>query len=114
MTKTFITTALAAIAVLAVVPAAHATPSQTGTFTVSTAGLDLRNPVGAQIMLHRIETAAGAVCGEAPYAGDLDATHDYKACVSYNVGQAVAQLGSPLVADAGHQPKVTWTASNGR
>ena len=115
MTKTLITTALAAIVVLAAVPAAFAaTPSETVTFKVSTAGLDLRTQRDAQSMLRRIEIAASAVCGGAPYIGDLDATHDYKACVSYNVGQAVSQLGSPMVAEITRQPAAIQTASNGR
>jgi hypothetical protein len=65
-------------------------------------------------MLRRIETAAGAVCGGAPYIGDLAATHQWQACVSHNVSQAVTQLGSPLVSEIGHQPLAAQTASNGR
>ncbi len=115
MTKTIITTALAAIVVLTAVPAAFAaSPSENVTFKVSTAGLDLRTKRDAQSMLRRIEIAASAVCGGAPYAGDLGATHHYKVCVAYNVGQAVNQLGSPVVSEISHQSTATQTASNGR
>jgi UrcA family protein len=115
MTKTIITTALAAIVALTAVPAAFAaTPSENVTFKVSTAGLDLRTKRDAQSMLRRIETAASAVCGGAPYAGDLDATHYYQVCVSHNVGQAVKQLGSSMVSEISHQPTATQTASNDR
>jgi UrcA family protein len=114
MTKTF-TTVLAAIVVLAAVPSAFAaSPSETVTFKVSTAGLNLHSRQDAQSMLRRIETAAGALCGGAPYIGDLNATHQWQACVSHNVDQAVTQLGAPLVAEAGRQPIATQTASNSR
>jgi len=105
MTKTTLTTVLAAIAVLATVPSAFAaSPGETVTFKVSTAGLDLRSPRDAQNLRRRIETAAGALCGSAPYIGDLDATHQWQACVSHNVSQAMTQLHAPVI----------QTASNGR
>jgi UrcA family protein len=115
MTKTTFTAALATAAVvLAGVPSAYAaSPGDTVTFKVSTAGLDLRSPQGAQSMLRRIETAAGALCGGTPYIGDLDATHAWKVCVSHNVNQAVTQLGAPMVSEASH-PAPTQTASIGR
>ena len=114
MTKT-LTTVLAAIAVLAAVPSAFAaSPGETVTFKVSTAGLNLHSRQDAQTMFRRIETAAGGLCGGAPYIGDLGATHQWQACVSHNVGQAVPQLGSPLIAEAGRQPVATQTASNSR
>lgn len=117
MTKTTLTTALAAaIVVMAGVPSAFAaSPGDTVTFKVSTAGLDLRSPQGAHSMLRRIETAAGALCGGAPYIGDLDATHAWQVCVSHNVSQAVTQLGAPMVSEASHPaPTATQTASIGR
>ena len=115
MTKTIITAAVAAIFVLTVAPAAFAaTPSDNATFKISAAGLDLSIQRDATSMLRRIEVAASAVCGGAPYNADLDATHDYKVCVSYNVGQAVARLGSPMVAAIDHQSIATQTANSGR
>jgi UrcA family protein len=107
MTKTTaFTTVLAAIAVLAAVPSAFAaSPSETVTFKISTVGLNLRSPQDAQTMQRRIETAAGAVCGGAPYIADLDAKHQWQACVSHNVRQAMTQL---------HTSMVVQTASNGR
>ena len=115
MTKTIITAAVAAIFVLTVAPATFAAnPSENATFKVSTAGLDLRIQRDAQSMLRRIEAAASAVCGGAPYIGDLNATHEYKVCVSQNTGLAVARLGSPEVAAVDHQPMATETANRDR
>ena len=114
MTNTILTAAAAALFVLTVAPAAFAaSATDNGTFTVSTAGLDLRVQRDAQSMAHRIETAARAACGGAPYIGDLGATRDFNACVSHNVGQAVTQLGSPMVAALAHQPVATQTADSG-
>jgi UrcA family protein len=116
MTNTLITTAFVAIVALTAVPAAFAAPpsDQQATFKVSTAGLDLNTHRGAQVMLRRIETAAGDLCGGAPYVGDLNAAHDYKVCVAHNVGQAVTQLASPMVAEINHAAVATQTASNSR
>jgi UrcA family protein len=115
MTKTILTIAAAALFALTAAPAAFAANvSDKATFTVSTAGLDLRIQRDARQMARRIENAASAACGGAPYIGDLTATHDFKACLSHNVGQAVTQLGSPMVAALAHQPMAAQTASSGR
>ena len=115
MTKTILTAAAAALFVLTVAPAAFAgSSSDNGTFTVSTAGLDLHVQRDAQTMAWRIEAAARAACGGAPYIGDLGATKDFKACVSHNVGQAVTELRSPMVAALANPTMATQTASNGR
>jgi UrcA family protein len=114
MTTTAFTTALAAIAILAAAPSAFAASSDdTVIFKVSTAGLNLHNAHDAQSMLRRIETAAGIACGGEPSIKDLDATSAYRACVSFNVGTALNQLGSPLVSEAARQSTDVQTASLG-
>jgi UrcA family protein len=114
MTNTILTAA-AALFVLIGAPAAFAgSSSDNGTFTVSAAGLDLYVQRDAQTMAWRIESAARTACGGAPYISDLGATRDFKACVSHNVGQAVTQLRSPMVAALASPPVATQTASNGR
>jgi UrcA family protein len=49
-------------ALLAAPLAAHAEPAKVLRFEVSTAGLDLRNPADAAVMIRRIEAAVRPAC----------------------------------------------------
>jgi UrcA family protein len=114
MINTITTAALAVVLVVTASPAAFATPpTEQVAFKVSTNGLDLRTRRDAQTMLRRIDIAANRACGGEPGIGDLTAVHVYKVCVTYNIGRAVNQLGSPMVAAANGQPMAAQTADSG-
>ena len=63
---------------------------------VAVGDLNLGAGAGAAVALRRIHNAAGSICGERPYALDLDRTA-YRQCMAATVGQAVASLASPSV-----------------
>ena len=64
---------------------------------VAIGDLNLGAGAGAAVALRRIHNAAGSICGERPYALDLDRTAAYRQCMAATVGQAVASIASPNV-----------------
>lgn len=76
------------------VPAGKSAPA----VTVRYNDLDLRDPQGAKVMLHRIRKAAVDICqsGETGF----DATERFETCYHRTVGQAAAKLNAPHVTAA--------------
>jgi|GEM_PF-732953 len=65
---------------------------------VRVADLDLRGEAGAKAALGRITMAARGVCGDQPEPRLLGEDAAWRSCVRVAVSQAVAALGSPMVA----------------
>ena len=68
--------------------------------TVSFGDLDPSRPNGANILLGRIRTAAGEVCGGKPDNRDLAGRTRFDACTKQAMDGAIARLGNPTVAAA--------------
>lgn len=86
------------IASLAIASAA-ATSAQAQDFRtvkVSIAGIDTRSDSGARIMLQRIKSAAGTICGPAPSNG-MDRLNQYDPCVRTVTQATVNGLGNPVL-----------------
>jgi UrcA family protein len=80
--------------------AAHA---ETPSVTVSYADLDLNKRAGAETLLSRLQAGVKQVCGE-PGRLTLAQREQHRACVKHTMDDAVAQVGSPLVASLAGQP----------
>jgi UrcA family protein len=87
--------ALAACMLFAVEAAAGSHPV-TVAIKVSTHGLDLNAPAGAQELYRRVEDAAWVACHGANRIG-LEPSPDPYACYETALGQAVASVHIPLV-----------------
>lgn len=90
MFKQFIIAAVA----LAAASAAHAQSADLPTAKVSVAGIDTQSSSGARILLQRIQTAAGTVCGGVP-SQVLDRQRVYRPCVADVTARTVAGLNYP-------------------
>jgi UrcA family protein len=87
------------IATFALVAAssAQAQSSEIPTVKVSVAGIDTQSSSGARILLQRITTAAGKVCGGEP-SQVLDRKQVYQPCVHDVTAHTVAGLNNPRLA----------------
>jgi UrcA family protein len=65
--------------------------------TVSVAGLDMRSDSGARILLRRIETAAGQVCGGEPTLA-LERKQRFQPCVHDVMAHTISGLNNPRLA----------------
>ncbi|THD77171.1 MAG: UrcA family protein [Phenylobacterium sp.] len=72
------------------------------TMKISVADIDLRTEAGAQAALHRIQSAARAVCGDTTSLHDMSEYARQRACLKAAVTRAVTTLNSPLVASLSH------------
>jgi UrcA family protein len=99
MLKQIIIASLAAAAAIGAASSAQAqTPaSDIQSVTVSVAGLDMRSDSGARILLQRIETAAGKVCGGEPTLA-LDRKQQFQPCVRKVTARTVSGLNYPRLA----------------
>jgi UrcA family protein len=81
---------------IASVAATSAQAQETRSVTVSVAGLDTRSESGARILLQRIHSAAGTICGPAPSNG-IDRLKQYDPCVSKVTEATVNGLHNPTL-----------------
>jgi UrcA family protein len=65
--------------------------------------LKLTNPAGAQSLLLRLKAAARQACGGTPGRGELRGLHDYRACLTGSLDQAVATVDAPVVSALYHE-----------
>ncbi len=79
---------------LAAASAAQAQSTQVPTVKISVAGIDAQSSSGARIVLHRIQAAAGKVCGGEP-GRDLDRRASYDPCVQEVTTRTVAGMNNP-------------------
>lgn len=98
MKTTLIAAALALTGSTAILPA------QAGNWSLSAPQIDvpysdlnLTNPMGAELMLRRIQMAASKVCGGHPDNRLAGEVYRYRQCVRTATHAAVAQLNAPLV-----------------
>jgi UrcA family protein len=82
---------------LAAAASAQAQATDIPTVKVSVAGIDTQSSSGARILLQRIETAAGQVCGGPP-SQVLDRQRIYEPCVRDVTARTVAGLNNPRLA----------------
>jgi UrcA family protein len=87
-----------AFALLAVSPASAATIERASQ-RVSYADLNLGNQAGAEIMLHRIRSAADAICGDRFGRMSLRRHERIRACSRAAMNKAVQDVGSPILAE---------------
>lgn len=71
---------------------------------VSYADLNISSKAGAEILLFRLRVAASKSCGGVPQMGDLHAGIAYDACFKQALDNAVARVGSPMVAEIYGEP----------
>ena len=102
---------IAAVVALATASATLSTARPVGTtadlrsVTISTAGVDVDSPVGAQHLLSAVRAAAEVVCGDKPDMRDLARTRLYGACVSKAVHDTVRRSNLQRMAEAnGERP----------
>ena len=107
--------ALAAVASVAITAAgiAGGIPAGTGaaapkTIKVAYAGLDVSQPVGAQLLYRRLQQAAQGVCGKLDPI-DVGAYLRWQHCYDAALQRAVLQVNAPQLlavyrSDAGHAP----------
>jgi UrcA family protein len=90
--------AVAAVAVTAIGIAAgvRSEPSaaQPRSVKVAYAGLDLSQPVGAQLLYHRLQQASSSVCGSLDRA-DIGAYLRWQRCYDGTLQRAVLQIDAP-------------------
>jgi UrcA family protein len=104
--------AVAAVAVTAIAAGVRSEPSaaQPRSVKVAYAGLDLSQPVGAQLLYHRLQQASSSVCGWLDQV-DIAAYMRWQRCYDGALQRAVLQINAPeLLAvyreDAGHSRSV--------
>jgi UrcA family protein len=85
---------LIATLAIASVAATSAQAQETRSVTVSVAGIDTRSESGARIVLQRIKTAAGTICGPFP-SNHMDQYVQYDPCVRNVMQTTVAGLNNP-------------------
>jgi UrcA family protein len=102
--------AIAAVAVSAIVIAAgvsgDAGGAQPRTLRVAYAALDLSQPMGAQLLYHRLQQASSSVCGSLDRA-DIGAYLRWQRCYDGTLQRAVLQIDAPQLlalyrSDAAH------------
>ena len=90
--------AIAAVAVSALAIGAGvsgaAAAAQPRTLTVAYAALDLSQPMGAQLLYHRLQQAASNVCGSLDRA-DIGAYLRWQRCYDGTLQRAVLQIDAP-------------------
>jgi UrcA family protein len=64
--------------------------------------LDIGSPAGAQLLLKRIEAAAGAACGGEPDIRQLPQWVSFEACRRSAVARAVVAVDSPMLTAMAH------------
>ena len=64
---------------------------------VSYGDLNLANPVGAEIMLRRLQSAAIQVCGGRAANREIRWRLDYQSCVRLAIETAVRKINAPLL-----------------
>ena len=64
---------------------------------VSYGDLNLANPVGAEIMLRRLQSAAIQVCGGRESSREIRWRTDYRSCVRLAIETAVRKINAPLL-----------------
>ena len=64
--------------------------------------LNIGSPVGAQVLLKRIDTAANTACGGAPDIRQLNQLASFEACRRFAVARAVAAVDSPMLTAMAH------------
>ena len=73
--------------------------------------LDIGSPLGARVLLERIEAAANGVCGGAPDIRQLTQWASFEACRRSAVARAVVAVDSPmLTALTHHRSSATFAA----
>ena len=70
--------------------------------SVKYSDLDMGSRTGAQALLKRIETAAGAVCGGAPDIRQLSQLASFQTCRRSAVARAVVAVDSPMLTAFAH------------
>jgi UrcA family protein len=90
---------ISSLVFVAAAPMAHAQSSDLPSVKVSLAGIDARSDTGAQIVLRRIKTAAGKVCGNAP-SSSLDRLQKFEPCVREVTQRTVTELNTPTLTAA--------------
>lgn len=90
--------ACGAFALLALSPASAATIERASQ-RVSYADLNLGHQAGAEVMLHRIRSAADAVCGDHFGRMSLRRYQRIRACARAAMNKAVQDVGSPILAE---------------
>ena len=88
---------IASLAIASIATAAQAQSSEFPSVKVSFAGLDTHSDSGVRIMLRRIQSAAGTVCGPEPSVG-LERMTRYEPCVREVTQRTVAALSNPRLA----------------
>jgi UrcA family protein len=86
-----------AFGLLVLSPASAATVERT-TQRVSYADLNLDHQAGAELMLHRIRSAADAVCGDRFGRMSLREHAGIRACSRAAMNKGVSDVGSPVLA----------------
>jgi UrcA family protein len=102
----FLTAPVLCLAVAATLSCAAPVLAQTSdtvpSVSVKYDGLNIGSPVGAQVLLKRIEAAANTVCGGAPDIRQLNQWASFEACRRSAVARAVVAVGSPLLTTMAH------------
>jgi len=92
-----------------------APPMRNVQLRVSYADLNIHSRAGAQVLLNRLEQAAGAACGTQPTPLDIIGTHAYNNCRKAALKSAVGAIGSPeLVAVYNNLPATERVATNSK
>jgi UrcA family protein len=114
MFRQIITSAFAASLLLAAASTAEAQVSDVQSAKVSIAGIDTHSHEGAAIVLRRIRSAAGEVCGGEP-SRQLDRQEKFKPCVQDVTQRTVFRLNNPNLTATLHEeyapPAATRLAS---
>ena len=87
-----------AFGLLALSPASAATIERTSQ-RVTYADLNLDHQAGAEVLLHRIRSAADAVCGDRFGRMSLRQHATIRACSRAAMNKAVSDVGSPILAE---------------
>ena len=97
MSKHFISISVAALALAIGSPVLAADATVATSVPVSYSDLDVSSEAGAKLLMTRIERAAQAACGQAPYILDVESNAAYATCVHDAVAGAVANSGVPAL-----------------
>lgn len=85
------------LSVLAVLPAAAGPLAQERQVVVHYGDINVKQPVGAKILLARIDAASHEVCGPSPDLRQIGQWQAYKVCAQTAADQAVASLPFDLM-----------------
>ena len=92
----------AAAALSCATPGLAQTAESVPTVSVKYGDLDVGSRTGAQALLKRIETAAGAVCGGAPDIRQLSQLASFQTCRRSAVARAVVAVDLPMLTALAH------------